>query len=61
MRITTALYRQHIGFMFKKHWHIQGQRKVQETNAAAILSANGLIPKDPNDYLKEVNKKPRIE
>ena len=61
MRITSVLQRQHIGFLLKKHWRLQGQRKVQETNAAASLLAHGLNISDPNEYLEQFNKQPRIE
>lgn len=60
MRITTVLCRQHIGNMFKRHWRIQGKRKVEETPALASLLANGISPKDPIKYFDEMNKKERV-
>lgn len=60
MRITSSLLRQHIDFMFKKHWRIQGKRIPYETGAAAELKAKGLTINDPNEYLKEMkfNERP---
>lgn len=57
MRITNVLNRQHIQFMFKKHWHLFGQRKVQETNIAETLEARGINVADPERYLKETKTK----
>lgn len=51
MRITSTLYRQHIGFMFKRHWQVQGKRRVQETNTARDLEQLGKIVTDPKDFL----------
>lgn len=61
MRITSALRRQHIDFMFKNHWRVQGQRKVLETNASASLLARQIDVSDPKDYFDKINKKPRIQ
>jgi hypothetical protein len=60
MRITATLNRQHIGFMFKQHWKIQGKRKVQETNAASLLP-KGIKINDPNEFLGKFVKKERTE
>lgn len=59
MRITQILNRQNIGFMFKKHWLVQGQRKVLETSTAANLEARGFKITDPNEYISRLNEKPR--
>lgn len=61
MRFTTALCRQHMGFAFKIQWHIFGKRKVTDTNAAAVLTALGKNVSDPQEYLKEFNRRPRME
>lgn len=64
MRITSVLRAQHNGFMFKKHWHIQGKRRVQETSAAASLLAHGVNISDPKEYLenwKNRARKPRFQ
>lgn len=51
MKLTSILYRQHIGFMFKKHWQVQGQRRVQETNAAIALNALGKKISDSKEFM----------
>ena len=56
MRITTALNRQHIGFMFKKHWRVQGSRTPNETGAEQILLSKGITPIDANEWLFKLNK-----
>jgi hypothetical protein len=61
MRITAKLCRQHIGFMFKQHWKVQGKRRILDTNAAAPLLEKGIEVKDPKEYLEKFNKKERIE
>lgn len=61
MRLTAALRRQHIDFMFKKHWKVQGNRRVEETNVIASLAARGIKVTDPKEYLKKVPQNPRIE
>jgi hypothetical protein len=60
MRITATLNRQHIGFMFKQHWKVQGKRKIQETNATSFLP-KGIKVADPNEYLEKFVKKERTE
>ena len=60
MRITQTLCRQHIGFMFKQHWKLQGKRRIQETGAASALISKGIEIKDPNEYLQKFNKKEPI-
>jgi hypothetical protein len=61
MRITATVYRQHIGFMFKQHWKLQGKRRIIDTKADASLIAKGIAVKDPTEYLEKFNVKPRIE
>lgn len=56
MRITPALFRQHIGRMFKIHWRIQGQRVPIETDAEAHLKALGVKIFNPNEVVKQVRK-----
>ena len=56
MRITTVLKRQHIGFMFKKHWRVQGSRTPNETGAEQILLSKGFAPVDANDWVYKLNK-----
>jgi large subunit ribosomal protein L37 len=51
MRLTPTLCRQHIGFMFKKHWLVQGKRVPTETGAQQILQAKGINVVDVQEYL----------
>lgn len=56
MRITQVLCRQHIGFMFKRHWEVQGKRRVQETGAAKDLLAMGQKISDSKEFLVKSKK-----
>lgn len=51
MRFTAPLNRQHIGFMFKKHWLVQGKRQVINTEAAETLKARKVPITNPFTYL----------
>ncbi|XP_063627943.1 large ribosomal subunit protein mL37 [Cydia splendana] len=53
MRITQVLNRQHIGFMFKKHWKIQGNRVPIESGVADKLKAKGIPVVDALEFVKE--------
>ncbi|XP_058452028.1 large ribosomal subunit protein mL37 [Malaya genurostris] len=52
MRFTAVLFRQHIGFHFKKHWITQGKRVPAETGAQTELAARGIPVVDPNELIK---------
>lgn len=56
MRITTVFNRQHIGFMFKKHWRVQGSRTPSETNAEQILLSKGISAVDVKDWVHKLTK-----
>lgn len=51
MRITQALTRQHLGFMFKKHWRIQGKRTPINTGAEDGLISRGIKVVDCKEIL----------
>ncbi|XP_066142653.1 large ribosomal subunit protein mL37 [Euwallacea fornicatus] len=53
MRVTQVLSKQHIGWHFQNHWHVQGKRKVLKTAAETVLKAKGIKIVDPNQFLKE--------
>lgn len=55
MRFTNKLCAQHLGWMFKKHWQVQGKRVARDTGAAAELAKFGIEVQDP----KQVLFKPR--
>lgn len=57
MRITTCLLRQHIGFMIKRHWQIQGKQRVHPTPAATVLAARGIKVTDAKEYLENQRTK----
>ncbi|XP_055902588.1 39S ribosomal protein L37, mitochondrial [Eupeodes corollae] len=59
MRFTNKLCAQHLGWMFKKHWLIQGKRVARDTGAAAELEKLGIAVCDPKDVLKE--QRPKTE
>lgn len=60
MRITNVLFRQHLGFMMKRHWRIQGKRTPTETGAQMALEARGMKVLDPKEYLCDPWKKPEV-
>lgn len=53
MRFTQILYRQHIGFMFKKHWLVQGKRVPRDSGTEAMLKAQGIQVSQAVDVLKQ--------
>lgn len=53
MRLITVLRAQHLDRMFKKHWVIQGRRKIIETGAKAALTAKGIPVIDASEAIKE--------
>lgn len=50
MRLTQQLRAQHLGFMFKKHWQIQGKRVPNDTGAEAALTAKGIKVVDAKEF-----------
>lgn len=57
MRITTCLLRQHLDFMFKRHWQTQGKQRVRSTPAEAVLAAQGIKVTNAHEYLENWRKK----
>ena len=53
MRLNQTLYAQHIGFMFKKHWIVQGKRVLRETGAKQVLAAKGIPVVDALEFVKK--------
>ncbi|XP_013184709.2 large ribosomal subunit protein mL37 [Amyelois transitella] len=53
MKLSQILYRQHIGFMFKKHWIIQGKRVPFDTGVENALKARGIPVEDALEFVKE--------
>lgn len=53
MRLTQVLNRQHIGFMFKKHWLVQGKRVPIDTGLEEKLKAQGIQVEDALEFIKE--------
>lgn len=56
MRFTNKLCAQHLGWMFKKHWQVQGKRVARDTGAAAELTRLGIDVHNPQDVVKEPRK-----
>lgn len=52
MRFTPRLHAQHLGWMFKKHWQIQGKRIPTDTGAASELEKLGIQVKGAEDVIK---------
>lgn len=53
MRLSPVLNRQHIGFMFKKHWIVQGKRVPIDTGVEEQLKAKGIQVEDALEFVKE--------
>lgn len=53
MKLTQILNRQHIGFMFKKHWLVQGKRVPIDTKVEEYLKSKGIPVEDALDFVKE--------
>lgn len=59
MRLTRQLYAQHLGWTFKKHWKVQGNRVPRDTGAKNVLASMGFEIKEVADVLKQ--KHERVE
>lgn len=53
MKLSNVLYRQHVGFMFKKHWLVQGKRVPIDTGIEESLKAKGIPVEDAQEFVKE--------
>ncbi|XP_026314915.1 39S ribosomal protein L37, mitochondrial [Hyposmocoma kahamanoa] len=53
MRLTQILNRQHIGFMFKKHWLVQGKPVPINTKVEEYLKSKGIPVEDALEFVKE--------
>ncbi|VVD01545.1 unnamed protein product [Leptidea sinapis] len=53
MKLSRVLYRQHIGFMFKKHWLVQGSRVPIDTGVEKYLKEKGIKVEDALEFIKE--------
>lgn len=61
MRLSQVLNRQHIDFMFKKHWLIQGKRVPIDTGIEEQLKSKGIKVEDALEFVKwEPERKERI-
>lgn len=54
MRVTQVLRAQHLGFMFKKHWIVQGKRVPRDSGAQNQLQAQGIEVLDAMEFVKPV-------
>ncbi|ENN80062.1 39S ribosomal protein L37, mitochondrial [Dendroctonus ponderosae] len=63
MRPTPTLFKQNIGWHFRKLWHIKGNRKVLDIGSEKILKKQGIATEDPNEFIKDfvVTKPERVE
>ncbi|CAK1550550.1 unnamed protein product [Leptosia nina] len=53
MKLSRVLYAQHIGFMFKKHWVIQGKRVPIDSGVEQYLKEKGINVEDALEFVKE--------
>ncbi|KAK5647641.1 hypothetical protein RI129_002533 [Pyrocoelia pectoralis] len=54
MKLYGLLFRQHIGWHFKKHWRIQGKKVAVNTEIAKILAEKGIPLYEPKDVLSDI-------
>lgn len=52
MRITNALWKQHLDFMFKQHWRVQGKRVPIDTGTEAHMQALNIPVVDALEFIK---------
>ncbi|XP_014372193.2 39S ribosomal protein L37, mitochondrial [Papilio machaon] len=53
MKLSRVLNRQHIDFMFKKHWLVQGKRVPIDTGVEDVLREKGIPVEDALEFIKE--------
>ncbi|XP_044744940.1 39S ribosomal protein L37, mitochondrial [Coccinella septempunctata] len=53
MKLGAILFKQHIGKHFKKHWLVQGKKKILKTNAEQVLTKSGITIVKPEDVLEK--------
>uniref|UniRef100_A0A1A9ZK52 Large ribosomal subunit protein mL37 n=1 Tax=Glossina pallidipes TaxID=7398 RepID=A0A1A9ZK52_GLOPL len=61
MRFTNKLYAQHLGWMFKKMWQVQGKRVPTDTGAESELSNHGIKVKDIMEVATPKREFQRVE
>ncbi|CAK1583648.1 unnamed protein product [Parnassius mnemosyne] len=58
MKLSQILNRQHIDFMFKKHWAVQGKRFPIDTGLEHLLKEKGIPVEDALEFVKVHERKP---
>lgn len=53
MKLSQVLFRQHIDFMFKRHWLVQGKRVPIDTGIEEYLKEKGIPVEDALEFVKE--------
>lgn len=53
MKITQILFKQHIGWHFKKHWQVQAKKTPMKTEVIDMLKNKGIHLHKPEDFLNE--------
>ncbi|CAG9789310.1 unnamed protein product [Diatraea saccharalis] len=53
MRLSQVLKKQHLDFMFKKHWLVQGKRVPIDTGVEEYLKNKGIPVVDALEFIKE--------
>ncbi|XP_049782096.1 39S ribosomal protein L37, mitochondrial [Schistocerca cancellata] len=53
MRATSSLFRQHLGWHFKRKWKIHGAKVINNTPAEEVLISLGKTVHNPDDILYE--------
>lgn len=53
MKLTQILFKQNIGWYFKKHWPIQAKRKPIKTELLKAFEEKSIPLYNPEDFLKE--------
>lgn len=53
MKITQVLWKHHIGWFFKKHWHVQGRKKPISSKIVKSLEDGGVTVYQAEDIFQE--------
>ncbi|KAL3288344.1 hypothetical protein HHI36_002792 [Cryptolaemus montrouzieri] len=61
MKLSVVLFKQHIGRHFKKHWVIQGRKRILKTPSEELLTKNGITIYKPEDIYCEKKEFERVE
>lgn len=57
MKLSTVRFQQHVGKMFRRHWKVQGTKRVLDHGSLKQLQMRGIEFEDALDVIKEKQNK----